>query len=567
MSNESIVFFKNLSKVWQNYKDYTYLEGIDLSEEQINIIEQDEDQLLIEGYAGTGKSLTLLYKFINVLIREEGKKILFVTFNDTLIADTKKRLESSKDYLDNKDRHFTKIQTFHEMASDILKQKKIIDRGVGRLTVSKVNKYRDTSLRRIAGIAAKYTRQDSIDYKQLPREERLYNTHEHNFITDEIAWIKAMGLIQKDKYLETERTGRSKSIRLTRAQRSTIFKIYEEYEELKKTRFHKDLDLEDYALSIIENSYLIEDEKFDYIFVDEVQDLDPMQIKALCLLTKKSIVLSGAAKQRIYKKSPIKYEDLGLRIREKGKRKILNKNYRSTAEIVRLANSLEFLDDDDKLVEKQFVRAGDRPKIHRISDPNKGIKYIVDEIKKIHKEDEYKTVAVIHREEIKDTTGYKSNTRLYLEQQLMNSIIDIDTYGKKFTFKEKKQVIYTNAYDVKGLEFDVVFIIDFRSLYYPNKKEIDRIKLKNEGKDESLIEQDILEFINREKKLLYVAMTRAKDKLYLVANGCKEDKFISRFITDFDPHYYEANFVKSQFQSNKISKEKIDVISKDEKSV
>ena len=85
ISNESKLFFSKFSKIWQNFKDYTYLEGINLSPEQISIIEQDEDQLLIEGYAGTGKSLTLLYKFINVLVREEGKRILFVSFNKTLI--------------------------------------------------------------------------------------------------------------------------------------------------------------------------------------------------------------------------------------------------------------------------------------------------------------------------------------------------------------------------------------------------------------------------------------------------------------------------------------------------
>ena len=105
VSNESIEFFTKLSKIWQNFKDYAYLEGIDLSQEQINIIEQDEDQLLIEGYAGTGKSLTLLYKFINVLVREENKRVLYVTYNNTLIEDTKKRLNTCSEYLENKDRH------------------------------------------------------------------------------------------------------------------------------------------------------------------------------------------------------------------------------------------------------------------------------------------------------------------------------------------------------------------------------------------------------------------------------------------------------------------------------
>lgn len=90
LNNESKEFFKGISRIWRNYKDYTYLDGIKLSQAQIDIIEKEEDQLLIEGYAGTGKSLTLIYKFINVLVREEGKRVLYVTFNDTLIEDTKR---------------------------------------------------------------------------------------------------------------------------------------------------------------------------------------------------------------------------------------------------------------------------------------------------------------------------------------------------------------------------------------------------------------------------------------------------------------------------------------------
>ena len=38
--------------------------------------------------------------------------MLFVTFNNTLIADTKKRLESAKDYIDNKDKHYIRILNF-----------------------------------------------------------------------------------------------------------------------------------------------------------------------------------------------------------------------------------------------------------------------------------------------------------------------------------------------------------------------------------------------------------------------------------------------------------------------
>ena len=330
ISNESRAFFTKLSKIWQNFKDYTYLNGINLSPEQINIVEQDEEQMLIEGYAGTGKSLTLLYKFINILVMEENKRILFVTYNSTLIDDTRKRLENCKEYLEKKDRHNAEIMTFHEMASKILKQIKVIERGKGKLSVEEINQNKDTMLRRVAAILAKYTEKTSDIYKDLPQEEKLYSTHNENFVTEEISWMKAMGFITLDKYLATDRIGRSKSIRLTRNQRKTIFKIFTEYQkQMESNKYRQSLDLEDYALKLLENDHLIGDNlKYDYIFVDEVQDLDPMQIMALCKLTKKSIILSGDAKQRIYKKSPIKYEDLGLDIKQKGRRKILNKkNY------------------------------------------------------------------------------------------------------------------------------------------------------------------------------------------------------------------------------------------------
>jgi len=551
VSKESREFFVKLSKIWQNFKDYTYLEGINLSPEQINIIEHDEDQLLIEGYAGTGKSLTLLYKFINVLVREEGKKVLFVTYNSTLIEDTKKRLETCIEYRENKDRHVAHVMTFHEMATNILKQIKVIEHGVGRLDIEKIKKHQDDALLRIAAILAGYTEKTSEIYKNLPSEERLYSTHNMRFVTEEISWIKAMGFVDLDRYLLTDRTGRNKSIRLIRSQRKTIFKIYEDYQkQLENHKYGERLDLEDYALKIVHNNHLLSDEiKYDYIFVDEVQDLDPMQIMALCRLTKKSIVLSGDAKQRIYKKCPIKYEELGLMVKQKGRKKVLNKNYRSTAEIVTLANSLDFYDSEDKLSAKQFVKEGERPIIHATKDNSVAVKYIADQIKKIYAEDPSKSIAIVHREEVKEKTGYKSQFRIKLEQLLLQSMSDIRSYSYKFDYKKDKQIFYTNAYDVKGLEFDVVFIADFNRSFYPYAEGIKKVKERNEGKDESLINEDVLEFINTEKKLLYVAMTRAKEKLFLIANNCTSESQISEFIYDFaSKDYMASGFTKKEIE-------------------
>ena len=62
--------------------------------------------------------------------------------------------------------------------------------------------------------------------------------------------------------------------------------------------------MEDYALLLLKNSELIHyRHKFDYIFIDEIQDFQPMQLKALQLLYTEQIVAAGDNKQRIYKRN------------------------------------------------------------------------------------------------------------------------------------------------------------------------------------------------------------------------------------------------------------------------
>lgn len=562
VSNEDKkMFFTKLSKLWTNFKDYSYISGITLSHDQISIIEQNEKQMLIEGYAGTGKSLTLLYKFIDIIVRENNKRILFVTYNSALIDDTKKRLNLSKEYIDNVNRHETFVMTFHEISSKILKTIRIINKECNYLTADRIKKFEDDEYRRIASISARYIQKTGEMYKMISDDEKLYSTHNEKFIMDEIRWIKAMGFTKLENYLATERTGRSKSIRLTRNQRKTIFRIYKEYQkEMESSKYgYATLDLEDYALKILENSTLIEDDlKFDYVFVDEVQDLDPMQVMALCKLTKGNIILSGDAKQRIYKKCPIKYEQLGLNVNQKGRRKLLKKNFRSTKEIVNLANSLRFYDSDGKYNTEDYEKHGDKPIIKYSNDINKILKYVVNEIKTIQHENPKATIAIVNREEIKNRTGNKSNFRIGLEMQLMQSLVDVNTYNKKFDFSKEKQIFYTNVYDIKGLEFDVVFVMDFNKIYYPYSEGIQKIKDNNDSKDESSLNDDLIEFYNTEKKLLYVAMTRAKERLYLIASGnfnnsiLDPSKKISEYIFDFETKDYISNgFKKTDIESGK----------------
>lgn len=532
---ELISFFSKLSKTWQYHIDYNFFKDIELSPDQIKIIDQDEEQMLINGYAGTGKSITLLYKFINTILREiEPKRILYISYNQTLISDTKKRLYDSEVYMKNYKRHDVQVCTYHEMAYKLLKQLGIIDKNKKlKLTQDEIIKNDSISLRRIGVLVEKYKNEQSDEYKTLEKDERLFNTHNEYFIKEEIKWMKENGFITKDKYMEVERKGRSRSIRLTKKQRNTIFKIFEKYNSMLKVEFHNHLDLEDYALEIVKNFRWVSDDfRYDYVFVDEVQDLQPMQIKTLVMLTKKSLVISGDPRQTIHRRSPYSYEKLGLNFNEKGRRKLLNKNYRCSAEIMRLASSLEFDNGEFKEDRTQFVRSGDKPVIIKCKDETHEIEYVINKIKEIFAANPKETIAVIHREEDDMSNENYSGSKLYkLKANFL--ISTTSNYASKFDKNKPKQILYTSAYDVKGLEFDHVFLIQFNNQHYPQKYKIDEL-LKNEGIDKSILKDDIDEVKNIEKKILYVAMTRAKKNLYMTYSGQ-----ISEFYSDFDRADYE----------------------------
>ncbi|MBF0713374.1 ATP-dependent helicase [Gemella sp. GH3] len=100
--------------------------------------------------------------------------------------------------------------------------------------------------------------------------------------------------------------------------------------------------------------------------------------------------------------------------------------------------------------------------------------------------------------------GYKT-TKEYL---------DYIQYFKELSTKDKLQIMTMHA--SKGLEFNNVYILNINSnypfLYKSNYMKLDKLELSNNN------------IIEEERRLLYVAMTRAIDNLYIF--GDKNSKFI-----------------------------------------
>ncbi|MBB5355246.1 superfamily I DNA/RNA helicase [Anoxybacillus mongoliensis] len=543
-------FAKKSARAWQNYFDAQgLLPNITLSAEQISVVQQEEEQMLINGSAGSGKSLTLLYKLLKVMEQEnEPRRILYCSFNTTLIEDARKRVAQSQRFHEMKDKHTLHMTTFHNMAAELLREIGFKNAEFLRVNLQNIRRYEEAIIRRTIALVDSFM--DSDEYQQLPPEQKLYKTHVGTFLMDEILWMKANGFITEQSYYDCERSGRGNNPRLTKEQRRTIFHLYKQYQELLKKQFHNYLDLEDYALLLLQHLEDIpESLKYDYIFVDEVQDLQAMQLKALIGLVKKSIVVSGDPKQRIYKRSPFSYRELGLHI-EGRKTRNLRTNYRSTKEIMKLASSLQFLDEEnDRFDDQRFVREGKKPSIYYFSHVSELNRHLISQVKDIHRRDPEATIAVIHRH---DADGHLiRQCPVFHELNRNFDVVTVSQYGKRFDLnKQKKPLFFTDAFSVKGLEFDYVFLIHFDREHYPNKKRIEDLdKRAGDNKNSDSYNADYDAILNDEKKVLYVAVTRAKKEVQLMYTG-KTFRSISPFVRDF----YRADYDAFGFDSAIYSK-------------
>jgi DNA helicase II / ATP-dependent DNA helicase PcrA len=192
------------ARVWQNYFDaHGLVPNIKLSPEQISVVQQ-EDHMLINGSAGSGKSLTLLYKLLKIIDQEnKHRRILYCSFNTTLIEDAKKRIRQSEKFYQIKGKHTLHMTTFHNAAAGMLREIGLSNSKFLRVDLDNLRIYEDQIIRRTIVLVVNLM--ESKEYKRLPAEQKLYKTHAGTFLMEEIPWMKANGFITEGQYLDCER--------------------------------------------------------------------------------------------------------------------------------------------------------------------------------------------------------------------------------------------------------------------------------------------------------------------------------------------------------------------------
>ncbi len=336
-----------------------------------------------------------------------------------------------------------------------------------------------------------------------------------SFFSDEISYaIKGRAVATLEQYLSLDRSGRGTPLR--EAERRALYAVYEAYQANLKARGDV-WDFDDYivhALKLVEVGHL--PQRYTAAVVDEIQDLTEATMRLIRQIVTpgpNDLFLVGDGLQRIY---PGGYSMSQLGIDVVGRGTLLRRNYRNTQQILSAAHAmmraLHFDDMEDAQSEvpvPEFsVRQGEVPVLHRFAGPEQELQWIAQEITCLKKELNYRDrdCALLYRWR-------------YPYQELI-----VRGLAKQFKLTELQRdatsyfgpgVKHTTFDSAKGLEFKVVFVVGVTDGQFVPKD------------DWTLEAEELEDYMARERRRLYVAMTRARDLLYLTYSRGQPSRFLA----------------------------------------
>jgi hypothetical protein len=430
------------------------------------------------GGAGTGKTVVAMHRARH-LAKEKcppGEKVLFTTFTTNLADDIGSMLES----LCGKEIEQLEVTNLHAWATGILQS-----RGI------KVRLASDEL--REAGWSEAYT---------LDPDDRF----PLSFYQGE--WLdvaQAQSILTESDYLRARRAGRG--TRLSREQRRDVWKVLEGYR-----RFLQSKGVMEAADTIREARLLLEEGKvplrYAAVVADEVQDFSESELRLLRALVPEGpndLFLVGDAHQRIYGHKA-SLSRCGINVRGMRSRR-LRLNYRTTHNIrnwsVALLRglSVDDLDEgtDDALKGYHSLRMGGPPTVVHCPTEQKEAAFVLERIR-----------GWLDGGRKPSDICLTARTHGLLDKRYAPLLREAGIPVQFIKTEEPKQgdgVRLATLHRIKGLEFPCVLVASVNEGSLP-------LELKYYPDDAAL--QDHLD---TERRLLFVAATRARDELVVTGFG------------------------------------------------
>ncbi len=282
----------------------------------------------VRGPAGCGKTVVALHRAAYLAAQEPGD-LLFVTFVRTLPGVLAKLFTRLAPHTASR----VRFSGIHRLALDIVR-----DAGLRpRLNAS--------AAETCFSLAWTRTGRQHLDRTGLPLQ---YWREEVSKV------IKARGISEYEDYASLARTGRRTP--LSADQRRHVWDLYVEYERVLAQKDVQDFeDVVADALDVVRRGSA---KRYRFVLVDEAQDLDLLSVKLAAALVaddRDGLTLVGDGQQAIYA-GGYTLKEAGIAVT--GRSTVLDTNYRNTRQVLEAARGVVRADDFDDL--EDVHESGDR---------------------------------------------------------------------------------------------------------------------------------------------------------------------------------------------------------------
>jgi mRNA-degrading endonuclease RelE of RelBE toxin-antitoxin system len=314
--------------------------------------------------------------------------------------------------------------------------------------------------------------------------------------------ILAQDLHTEHDYLSCSRAGQG--LPLGKSQRGQVWQIVQRVVgELNATGMSTHLQLANEATHIVRQSL---DTPYRHVIVDEAQDLHPAQwrlLRAAVAPGPDDLFIVGDPHQRIYDHH-VSLNSLGISVRGRSRR--LTMNYRTTQEILAWAvprlgkNPVTGIDDEvDSLVGYRSPMHGGAPVIHHTASRDEELQALVEQLRSWMREGiEPHAIGVAAR------SSYAVNEVKERLKATGIPALSLAASGKR------EAIRVGTMHGMKGLEFQAVAVVGVAEGAVPAPSAVTPV-----AADPVAHALDL----QRERCVLFVACTRARDHLYVSYSG------------------------------------------------
>ncbi|WP_314131920.1 3'-5' exonuclease [Actinomyces oris] len=461
----------------------------------------------VSGGAGTGKTVIAVHRAVELAKRDKAggqePRILLTTYTRNLADDLRRQVAQLEPRLP-----FTeKLSEPGVMVSGLDRVARIILQQAG----ARISPIAQEVIGQPRGRVLTYPRENVWqEVLTLMGDELPEGLRSADFLESEYELIVLPQRVTTLKqYLRVRRPGRG--VALDRSKRAAVWKAMERYRDrsadLGVTSFDEQLALA--AAWLDQEAALGTPRPFRHVLVDEAQDLTPAHLQLLRALVEPGpddLFLAEDSHQRIYGKK-ITLSHYGIQVRGRSRR--LTRNYRTTRQNLDVAFGIL----DPGTYEDMEGQAEEHHYVSPRSGPEPLLLHATDRADELSKAAELLTVWLEQDRDSEDSAP-ETIAILVRDRYQRDAVVNgLAQHGVEVRAVDREAAgrgrpVVMTMHRAKGLEFRKVLLFDVSKNAIPRPL-----------RDQQYSDADRDDALLRERSLLYVAATRARDQLAISWSG------------------------------------------------